>query len=184
MSMSMTMMVPVRPMPALGREGRRHQRPGQHIPRKGGPSAQPQHGQGIKKQNLPRDEAMCPGSQGRQAGKGQKFAQLCTHAYHLSQENYGEGPDSEALRCWLSQAPLSLSFFQHHFLHFLPQLLISGWWLLPTPEDPGTPDPLFSCRPPLALSHILGLSKVFPPPLKVIFGASFFKASFPFFFRP
>lgn len=97
MSMSMTMMVPVRPMPALGREGGCHQRPGQHIPRKGGPSAQPQHGQGIKKQNLPQDEAMCPGSQGRQAGKGQKFAQLCTHACRLGQEICGEGPDSEVL---------------------------------------------------------------------------------------
>lgn len=92
----------------------RHQRPGQHIPRKGGPSTQLQHGQGIKKQHLPRNEAMCPGSQGRQAGKGQKFGRLCTHVCHLSPENCGEGPDSEALRCWLPQTLPSLSFFQHH----------------------------------------------------------------------
>lgn len=54
-------------------------------------------------------------------------------------------------------------------LHFLAELLVSGQWLLPTPEDPGPSDPPLSCQPPLDLSHIFGLNETFPTSIQKLY---------------
>lgn len=59
MSMSMTMMVPVRPMPALGREGGTIRGPGHASMGKGSPSIQL-----WQKWRVQREEVTCPGSRG------------------------------------------------------------------------------------------------------------------------
>lgn len=82
-----------------------------------------------------------PRSPGKQAGKGQKSAQLCICNHHVSQGICGEGPG------YPTHHHCSPSF-STTLPHFLSRLLISGPWLRPTPKNPEPSEPPLSCQPP------------------------------------
>lgn len=131
-SMSMTMMVPVRPMPALGREGGAIRGPAGVSPGRGSLGIQPQHG-GRKKLRLQTDEVTCPGSQGH---RRRKLSRFCTRSHHSGPRICRQG------QRWLLPEPPCASASGSD--------ASSPLGLLTTLEDLGAPGPSLSCLGPQA----------------------------------